>query len=70
MKGKYNLSIDNKWDSSLFDGKKKFILSETNVFGGKNWFLGWAFIVFAGISFVLGFLFLIIYLLKSKNILD
>ena len=69
-KGIYVLYIDNKWDSSLFDGKKWLILSEVNVFGGKNWFLGWAFIVFGILSFVLGFLFLIVYLIKNKNSLD
>lgn len=38
--GSYQVTIDNNYDVSAFDGTKTFLISTTNAFGGKNYFLG------------------------------
>lgn len=37
--GDYYFIVDNTYDVSAYDGKKKIVLSTTNAFGGKNYFL-------------------------------
>lgn len=37
---KLKITIDSKYDVSLFGGKKRIILSNFNIFGGRNNFLG------------------------------
>ena len=42
---KVQVTIDDKFDVSAFNGKKFLILSTVNAFGGKNSFLGISYIV-------------------------
>ena len=60
------VTIDNKFDVSSFNGKKYLILSTVNAFGGKNSFLGISYIVLGGISIILAVVFVIGYNLHSK----
>ena len=68
--GNYVVEIDNKWDSSIFDGKKYFIISEISDFGGKNEFLAITFIVVGSISLLLGVLFIIFARIKPKGLIQ
>ena len=67
--GAYQIEIDNKWDSSKFDGKKYFVISEISDFGGKNYFLSISFLVMGGISFLLGIMFIIFAKFKPKGLI-
>ena len=60
------VTIENNFDVSSFNGKKYLILSTVNAFGGKNSFLGISYIVLGGISIVLAVVFVIGYNLHSK----
>lgn len=60
------VTIDNNFDVSSFNGKKYLILSTVNAFGGKNSFLGISYIVLGGISIILAVVFVIGYNLHSK----
>lgn len=63
------VEIDNKWDSSIFDGKKYFILSEISDFGGKNEFLAITFLVVGTISLLLGVLFMVFAKIKPVGLI-
>ena len=60
------VTINNNFDVSSFNGKKYLILSTVNAFGGKNSFLGISYIVLGGISIILAVVFVIGYNLHSK----
>lgn len=63
--------INNNYNVSHYDGKKKIILSNANRFGGKNNFLGISYIVVGGISILCAVFFPIGYrfqLQKEKNL--
>ena len=47
------VTIDNKYDVSSFNGEKYLILSTTNSLGGKNTFLSISYIVIGAISVIL-----------------
>ena len=61
------VTIQNNFDVSSFNGKKYLILSTVNAFGGKNSFLGISYIVLGGISIILAVVFIIGYNLHSKK---
>ena len=56
-KGKYVVDIQNNWDTTIFDGSKKFVLTETNKYGGRNLFLGYSYAVIGGLSLLSGIIF-------------
>jgi hypothetical protein len=62
-----NVTIDDNFDVSSFNGKKYLILSTVNAFGGKNSFLGISYIVLGGISIILAVVFIIGYNIHSKK---
>ncbi len=69
--GTYELTIDNNYDVSSFDGKKTFVLSTTNALGGKNYFLAICYIVVGALCIVFAIIFLIAFLKKrGANHLD
>lgn len=67
--GNYKVTIQNRWDVSIFDGEKFIILSETNVFGGKNEFLAYTYIAVGVFSIVLSIVFIFRRLRRPKGIL-
>lgn len=60
-KGVYQLGIDYNYPVKMFNGRKRFILSDTSCMGGKNDFLGIAYIIVGSICFVLSAIFLFIH---------
>ena len=54
---KLEFTIENNYDVSKYDGKKKIILSNANALGGKNKFLGVSYIVVGCLSIVCAVLF-------------
>lgn len=63
------ITIENRYDVSKFDGEKYLILSTTNDLGGKNNFLAISYIVIGALSIILGatFNFLHYFYLKKKE---
>lgn len=68
--GSYILEIDNKWDSKIFGGKKKFGLIEANEFGSQNYFLGYSYIFIGCLSFVFAIGFSIRKIQRPKGVLE
>ena len=52
-----NVSINNTYDVSKFDGKKYLVLKTVNAFGGKNSEMGLSYIIIGVIFIVLGVVF-------------
>uniref|UniRef100_A0A6G1S8E4 Cell cycle control protein 50A n=1 Tax=Aceria tosichella TaxID=561515 RepID=A0A6G1S8E4_9ACAR len=59
--GKYSLTLQYNYPVTTFQGRKRFILSNTSWLGGKNHFLGIAYIVVGSICFILSAFFLYIH---------
>jgi len=64
---KVQVTIDDQFDVSSFNGKKFLILSTVNALGGKNSFLGVSYIVLGGISIILAVVFIIGYNFHTKK---
>lgn len=64
------MDIESNWDTKIFDGKKSFVLTTTNVYGGRNLFLGYSFIVVGVLSFLSGILFGLKLFKKKKMKVD
>lgn len=60
-KGRYSLRIEYNYPVTMFNGRKRFIISNTSWLGGKNHFLGIAYIVVGCICFLLSTFFLYIH---------
>jgi hypothetical protein len=68
---KIEITIDNKYNVTHYEGKKKIILSNATKFGGKNKFLGISYIVVGALSIICAIVFPIGYKFqqnKEKNL--
>ena len=61
------ISIKNKYNVSYYDGKKKIIISNTNIFGGRNIFLGICYLVVGGLSLICAIIFPIGYKIQMSK---
>ena len=61
-----NVTLQNRYNTYLFSGKKTLVLSTTSWLGGKNDFLGIAYLTVGGLCFFLAMLFTLIYLMKPR----
>lgn len=68
--GDYVVEVHNLWDSSVFGGKKRFGLAQSNEFGSKNLFLGYSYVFFGCLSFLFAIGFLVRKIQRPKGVLD
>jgi hypothetical protein len=68
--GTYNITTNNQYDVSSWDGKKSFVLSTTNALGGKNYFLAICYIVVGSLCIVFAIIFLVAFLKKKSSHTD
>ena len=64
--GSYTLQIYNAFDTSLFEGKKSFVLSTTNALGGQNYFLATCYIVVGVLSILFAVVFFVLHGIRQK----
>mmetsp|Transcript_1903 Transcript_1903/g.2107 ORF Transcript_1903/g.2107 Transcript_1903/m.2107 type:complete len:346 (+) Transcript_1903:122-1159(+) len=67
---KIDITIQNRYNTYRFDGKKKVVLSTASWLGGKNDFLGIAYLVVGAFCLALGIVFLIIHLKNPRPLGD
>ena len=68
--GNYEMTINNNYDVSSYDGKKRFVLSTSNTFGGKNFFMAGCYLVMGASSFTFGLIYFVNYLRKRNRRLE
>ncbi|EON61692.1 hypothetical protein W97_00908 [Coniosporium apollinis CBS 100218] len=68
--GRYQLSIYDHFNVTLYGGTKSILISTRTVMGGKNPFLGIAYVVVGGICILLGAIFTATHLIKPRKLGD
>lgn len=68
--GQYSVTIYNLWDSYTFNGKKWFVVADTNGLAGRNQFLGYSYIGVGALSIILCTAFIFRKLRRPKGILN
>lgn len=68
--GNYTVRIAYNYPVDSFDGRKRFIISNTSWAGGKNPFLGVAYIVVGSLCILTGFIFLLIHVKFGKSLTE
>uniref|UniRef100_A0A2P2LZU1 ALA-interacting subunit n=1 Tax=Rhizophora mucronata TaxID=61149 RepID=A0A2P2LZU1_RHIMU len=61
-----DVTLENRYNTYSFKGKKKLVLSTTSWLGGKNDFLGIAYLTVGGLCFFLAMCFTVVYLVKPR----
>jgi len=64
------VTIENLYNTYLFGGKKRIILSTTTWLGGENKFIGYVYLVTGGVSLVMAFVYLILHLQFPRDLGD
>jgi len=68
--GRYELSINYRFNVTEYDGTKSILLSTRTALGGKNPFMGIAYVVVGGVCVLLGTLFTIAHLVRPRKLGD
>ncbi|KAK4753354.1 hypothetical protein SAY87_022152 [Trapa incisa] len=64
------VTLENRYNTYSFNGKKKLVLSTASWLGGKNDFLGIAYLTVGGLCFFLAMVFTVVYLVKPRKLGD
>ncbi|KAK1274017.1 ALA-interacting subunit 5 [Acorus gramineus] len=67
---KLSVVIQNNYNTYIFNGKKKLVLSTTSWIGGKNDFLGIAYLTVGGLCLFLSISFIILYIVRPRPLGD
>jgi len=66
-KGNYELTIEDSFNVSSFQGSKYFVMSTTNLLGGQNYFLAICYIVVGALCLMFAVIFFIAYMGRKSS---
>eukprot|EP01024_Parvocaulis_polyphysoides_P008011 TRINITY_DN12357_c0_g2_i1.p2 TRINITY_DN12357_c0_g2~~TRINITY_DN12357_c0_g2_i1.p2 ORF type:complete len:354 (-),score=40.24 TRINITY_DN12357_c0_g2_i1:125-1186(-) len=61
------IQIENRYNTYLFDGEKRIVMSTTSFIGGKNYFLGIMYVSVGVIAILCGTLYLVLYWMYPRQ---
>lgn len=68
--GSYEISVNLNFNTTIYGGKKYFLVSTRSVIGGRNDFLGIGYCVIAGIALLMGVAFLTQQIIRPRRLGD